>query len=522
MAGLLDFIPGSPDERMAFFQGIANGDVAGSLFGAQDRKLKRGLLEAQIAETQAQGEQRKAATLKQAQLAEILPRLLSRSVPAATGQLGSGSFGVVPPPAGQSDIPRNAGGGIGNADYNDLVAYHALGGPDLLPAYKFAREGIERKPGTFYEDLQGRRHYTPDVKTGMDFNNGQINEIPGYSNFITRQTLAQEAPKTLLGSAAQLNMRKNDDGTESPVSALVENPTLQNVLNSILGASSPKATPTAGVPAAPSVSGRIPAITPDVQRARDAESIRILQSEVDAEKDPVKRAGLQREVDRMTAAQARPGFPAASMPKGIGYGKTTAQEIREAAEKAKSIKQAEADVQPTDSRQNAMASANVMLQTIDKALKHPGLNAATGLQGVLDPRNYIPGTDAKNFGAVRDQLKGDVFLQAYEGLKGGGQITEIEGKKAEDAKARLSTAQSTEAFREALQDLRDVTVSAISRMRDSNQRAGAPSSFPGDNAKTAPPQVSAGVKATELTRGKTYTLPNGKEAVWDGFQFKVK
>ena len=39
-------------------------------------------------------------------------------------------------------------------------------------------------------------------------------------------------------------------------------------------------------------------------------------------------------------------------------------------------------------------------------------------------------------------------------LKGGGQITELEGQKAEQAQARLLETQSPEAFRDALAELR--------------------------------------------------------------------
>ena len=43
----------------------------------------------------------------------------------------------------------------------------------------------------------------------------------------------------------------------------------------------------------------------------------------------------------------------------------------------------------------------------------------------------IPGTGSKRFGTRAAQLKGQAFLQAFEALKGAGQITEMEGAKAE-------------------------------------------------------------------------------------------
>lgn len=92
------------------------------------------------------------------------------------------------------------------------------------------------------------------------------------------------------------------------------------------------------------------------------------------------------------------------------------------------------------------------LDTVDKMLAHPGMGTATGLSGTLDPRNYIPGTDARNFRVLRNQAQGQVFLDAFQALKGGGAITEVEGLKAEQAKARMDTAQSDEEFRTALND----------------------------------------------------------------------
>jgi len=110
------------------------------------------------------------------------------------------------------------------------------------------------------------------------------------------------------------------------------------------------------------------------------------------------------------------------------------------------------------------ASISAQIGVIDKALQHPGREAATGLSGVIDPRNYVPGTNPRDFQVVLDQLGGAAFLQAFESLKGGGQITEVEGKKATDAMARLNRAQSDEEFQQSLQDLRSVMEKGRARL----------------------------------------------------------
>lgn len=63
----------------------------------------------------------------------------------------------------------------------------------------------------------------------------------------------------------------------------------------------------------------------------------------------------------------------------------------------------------------------------------------------------VPGVNS-DFNARMAQLKGQTFLQAYNTLKGGGQITEVEGAKAESAIARLSKAQTKDEFYSALKD----------------------------------------------------------------------
>jgi hypothetical protein len=135
--------------------------------------------------------------------------------------------------------------------------------------------------------------------------------------------------------------------------------------------------------------------------------------------------------------------------------------------------------------QAQQAATGAQISVIDKALSHPGRETVTGLSGSLDPRNYVAGTDATNFKTVVDQIGGTAFLQAFESLKGGGQITEIEGKKATDAMARLNTAQSDGEFKASLQELREVMVRAQSRLGGSSQGAQQPQASQAQPAQRA-------------------------------------
>ena len=101
-----------------------------------------------------------------------------------------------------------------------------------------------------------------------------------------------------------------------------------------------------------------------------------------------------------------------------------------------------------------------MINSIDGILKDPALDRSTGVFSYLQG---IPGTDQYRFGTRARQLEGQAFLQAFESLKGAGQITEVEGNKAAQAIGRLDTAQSADDYRDALNDLRGILTDAQER-----------------------------------------------------------
>lgn len=162
------------------------------------------------------------------------------------------------------------------------------------------------------------------------------------------------------------------------------------------------------------------------------------------------------------------GAQAGAMPPGIPL-RTDVQKEREvgAVRVQNAVDEALTKSLPQErkDRQIALTKGGAAISLIEKALAHPGMRTATGLQGTIDPRNYIPGTNAKDFQVVMDQIKGQTFLQAMESLRGTGQITEIEGTKATDAIARLNRSQSTEEFQQALKDFKDVIGVGMQRIR---------------------------------------------------------
>lgn len=120
-------------------------------------------------------------------------------------------------------------------------------------------------------------------------------------------------------------------------------------------------------------------------------------------------------------------------------------------------------------------NAKQTLDLLDKLEKHPGRKAATGASSAI-PLDKLPGTDARDFVASLGQLQGKQFLEAYQSLRGGGQITEVEGAKAETAISTLQDrGQSEEAWLQAAKDLREVVNAGLERAK---KKAGSSTSAP--------------------------------------------
>lgn len=111
------------------------------------------------------------------------------------------------------------------------------------------------------------------------------------------------------------------------------------------------------------------------------------------------------------------------------------------------------------------------IKLVDDLLKHPGFKQAVGGSSVLGVQK-IPGTDAKAFMTRLDQLKGKQFLQAYQGLKGGGQITEVEGQKATDAISRMNNSTTEPEFIAASREFQDIIRKGVTRAKEKSSLVG--------------------------------------------------
>lgn len=101
------------------------------------------------------------------------------------------------------------------------------------------------------------------------------------------------------------------------------------------------------------------------------------------------------------------------------------------------------------------ASAENARNMVNGVLNHPGFSSTVGMT-MMPGARFVPGTKEADFQSRMDQLKGSAFLQAFETLKGGGQITEVEGKKATDAINRMSISTSEAEFKAAAADFLSV------------------------------------------------------------------
>ena len=122
-------------------------------------------------------------------------------------------------------------------------------------------------------------------------------------------------------------------------------------------------------------------------------------------------------------------------------------------------------------------NAGLVLDTIDELIDDQG-DLKEGVSSVVGGFAGLQGRQAdaialtenqRRYQPFIDQIKGQSFLQAFERLKGGGVITEIEGQKATEAITRLNQAQDEADFAKSLQDLREVAIKGLSVAQ---QRAG--------------------------------------------------
>lgn len=119
-------------------------------------------------------------------------------------------------------------------------------------------------------------------------------------------------------------------------------------------------------------------------------------------------------------------------------------------------------------KQTTQATAQMSgLAAVDALLTAPNLGAITGFEGTVNEffSQYGMAPEFSNLTSYINQLQGLNFLEAYQQLKGGGPITDIEGRQATQARTRLedSLKGRPEDLRVALLEVRKLFQDALDK-----------------------------------------------------------
>ncbi|CAN7582012.1 lytic murein transglycosylase [Rhizobium leguminosarum] len=166
-------------------------------------------------------------------------------------------------------------------------------------------------------------------------------------------------------------------------------------------------------------------------------------------------------------------------PGGQEVKRTTKQNYEAAKDTAQGSTEGKAAGEAVSSLPADLMQADQTIKNIDELLTSKGLDSIVGSVDQFRP-SWTMGADGRDALTRLKQLQGGAFLQAYGLLKGGGQITEVEGGKAQDAMARMDRSLDEPHFRAALKDFRDAVEQGVAKMKE-RAKVAAPSA-PADPA----------------------------------------
>ena len=488
MAGLLDFLS-SPDAQFGLgLLGAAAPRAGGVNFGQglqealgyvdKQRQMKAAemaqaqamkLQDTQMRNYDSEIEARKLAAVKDARMQGMIEQMMGGGAQPGLTQGGGGpgmsASGVSssqgqPGPSGFTSIGQGGGGIIGVSKQLGLPP-EAIQADMVFNGGKKISEMLASRSEPKWQNINGNLvntnapGFTGGMQGGMNASaNGQVTawQPDGRGGLVVGAPAGAIDTARAYADIGERSKAQYDPFTYTPKDEA--NPRLTTRLNAV----------GVGQPASPgyanegemraTVAGDMGADPAAIQR-----EIAATQADLKKTLDQPSKLALQSHLNALMGQEKTIG----SQGSGSGGG-AQGMQLQSPAEAARLLEQVKADIQPTQQKQAGIDSAQNAYDLVNKALLHPGLSTSTGLSGTLDPRNYIPGTNAKNFGAIQKQLQGNAFLSAYASLKGGGQITEVEGMKAENAIARLQTAQSTDEYKSALKDYQTVIGQGLKRM----------------------------------------------------------
>ena len=162
-----------------------------SMSAQRDAELKRQLLQSQMEENTSQNALRQSQIAKAGQIQALTNGLFAPS-PSAGGVGGGMGGGIAPgggggfPAGGNLGAPMQepqgqtaSGAGLRGIPLERVAQLKAMGGPDLLDAWKLANVPTQLSAGG-YTQLPGQApQYLADPSKGVDYRNGVVSRLPG-------------------------------------------------------------------------------------------------------------------------------------------------------------------------------------------------------------------------------------------------------------------------------------------------------------------------------------------------------
>lgn len=228
---------------------------------------------------------------------ESLPKL-----GATTDQATPPPTPVPPGQAGKLPQPRSKSFPL---SLNQVAALKAMGGPDMMDAYKFSQEGVQRQQGSTYELPDGTRRSYAKLDNGqVQGDDGMVNNAPGYlDSFSATERARADASEGAKADYEVLDPTKFIGADGRPI-ASTRGAYIKGIRElPIVG--QPSRASGAPAPAMPGRTGagagtQFPVVTPQEQRTRDGGRLEILQEELRNTRNPADIAALQREIASTT------------------------------------------------------------------------------------------------------------------------------------------------------------------------------------------------------------------------------
>lgn len=186
--------------------------------------------------------------------------------------------------------------------------------------------------------------------------------------------------------------------------------------------------------------------------------------------------------------------------------------VRQAQQKRLEAESSSMETQRAQRQQSTLDTIGSMRGTINDVMTHPGFSGSVGAKNQAYlfglKSEPIAGTKEADFKALLDQVQGGAFLQAFESLKGGGQITQIEGEKATQAIVRAQQSQSEDGFKKSMNDFLSVLDRAEKRATSGQQVPADQQAKP----SATPAATAAAPRPTKTISGATWE--KGEDGRW--------